>query len=84
MIPQVFLMPLPFFFFSYFRSLFCDFHDGILEALLCGFLLGVTYENLVPLCLVTLPQNPLEMASIWWFSVEFLERWFWRLTFDSS
>jgi hypothetical protein len=39
-----------------------------------GFLVGVTYEDLVPLWLVTLPQISLESDSIWWFFVlgEFL------------
>jgi hypothetical protein len=32
-----------------------------------GFLVGVTYEDLVPLWLVTLPQISLESDSIWWF-----------------
>jgi hypothetical protein len=32
-----------------------------------GFLVGVTYEALVPLWLVTLPPNLLESDSIWWF-----------------
>jgi hypothetical protein len=32
-----------------------------------GFLVGVTYEVLVPLWLVTLPQISLESDSIWWF-----------------
>jgi hypothetical protein len=32
-----------------------------------GFLVGVTYEDLVPLWLVTLPQMSLESNSIWWF-----------------
>jgi hypothetical protein len=32
-----------------------------------GILLGVTYENLVPLWLVTLPQISLELDLIWWF-----------------
>jgi hypothetical protein len=30
-------------------------------------LVGVTYEDLVPLWLVTLPQISLELDSIWWF-----------------
>jgi hypothetical protein len=32
-----------------------------------GFLVGVTYEVLVPLWLVTLPQISFESDSIWWF-----------------
>jgi hypothetical protein len=32
-----------------------------------GFLVGVTYEDLVPLWLVTFPQISLESDSIWWF-----------------
>jgi hypothetical protein len=32
-----------------------------------GFLVGVTYEDLVPLWLVTLPQISFESDSIWWF-----------------
>jgi hypothetical protein len=32
-----------------------------------GSLVGVTYEDLVPLWLVTLPQISLESDSIWWF-----------------
>jgi hypothetical protein len=32
-----------------------------------GILLGVTYEDLVPLWLVTLPQISLESDFIWWF-----------------
>jgi hypothetical protein len=32
-----------------------------------GFLVGVTYEDLVPLWLVTLPPISLESDSVWWF-----------------
>jgi hypothetical protein len=32
-----------------------------------GFLLGVTYGDLVPLWLATLPENSLESTSSWWF-----------------
>jgi hypothetical protein len=32
-----------------------------------GSLVGVTYEDLVPLWLVTLPQISFESNSIWWF-----------------
>jgi hypothetical protein len=32
-----------------------------------GFLVGVTYEDLVPLWVVTLPQISFESDSIWWF-----------------
>jgi hypothetical protein len=32
-----------------------------------GCVVGVMYEDLVPLWLVTLPQISLESDSIWWF-----------------
>jgi hypothetical protein len=35
----------------------CDFLGGVLRVISWGFLLGVTYEDLVPLWLVTFPQE---------------------------
>jgi hypothetical protein len=53
----------PSFFVVIFRALcWQSFEDDFL-----GFLVGVTYEDLVPLWLVTLPQISLESDSIWWF-----------------
>jgi hypothetical protein len=40
-----------------FGALSCDFLGGVLRVISWGFLLGVTYEDLVPLWLVTLPQE---------------------------
>jgi hypothetical protein len=39
-----------------------------------GFLLDVTYEDLVPICLVILLQETLRHSFIWWFSVESMIR----------
>jgi hypothetical protein len=51
---------------DFWRSLLCfswrSFEDDFL-----AILLGVTYEDLVPLWLVTSPPNLLESDSIWWF-----------------
>jgi hypothetical protein len=38
--------------------LFGDFRGGVLRMISCGILLGVTYEDLMHLWLVTLPQEP--------------------------
>jgi hypothetical protein len=40
-----------------FGALSCDFLGGVLRVLYWRFLLGVTYEDLVPLWLVILPQE---------------------------
>jgi hypothetical protein len=40
-----------------FEALSCDFRGGVLRVISWGFLLGVTYEDLVPLWLVTLLQE---------------------------
>jgi hypothetical protein len=40
-----------------FGALSCDFRGGVFRAISWGFLLGVMYEDLVPIWLVTLPQE---------------------------
>jgi hypothetical protein len=57
----------PSFFVVIFRALSCAFLGRILSMISWGFLVGVTYEDLVPLWLVTLPPISLDMDSIWSF-----------------
>jgi hypothetical protein len=60
MLPQGLIVFLPFFFFGDFRSLFLGFSVGkFWRRFFEGFLLDVTYEDLVPLCLVILIQQAL-------------------------
>jgi hypothetical protein len=55
-VPQGLVLFLPFSHLVIFGALACDFLGGVLRVFSWGFLLGVTYEDLVPLWLVTLPQ----------------------------
>jgi hypothetical protein len=57
MVPQGCVLLFPSFFVVIFGALCCDFRCGVLRTFSWGFLLGVMYEELVPLWLVTLPQN---------------------------
>jgi hypothetical protein len=85
-IPQVFFVPLPFFIFGYLWSLFLAIFVGrFWRSFFVGFGVGITHEDVVPLSLVILPpSNPWKHLRFGGFSVEFYERWFCRLTFDSS
>jgi hypothetical protein len=56
MVPQGCEVLFSSFFVVIFRALCCDFLGGLEDNFL-GILLGVTYEELVPLWLVTLPPN---------------------------
>jgi hypothetical protein len=66
-VPQGLVLSLLFPILVIFGALACDFLVGVLRAFSWGFLLGVMYEDLVPLWLVTLPQESFELTSIWWF-----------------
>jgi hypothetical protein len=57
MVPQGLVLSLPFSLLVIFSALACDFLGGVLRVFSWGFLLGVTYEDLVLLWLVTLPQE---------------------------
>jgi hypothetical protein len=52
-VPQGCVVLFPFFFVVLLRALGCDFLSGVLRTIL----LGIMYEDLVPLWLVTLPPN---------------------------
>jgi hypothetical protein len=56
-VPQGFVLPFPSFFLVIFGALCCDTRGGVLRMIFTGFLLGVTYEDLLPFWLVTLPQE---------------------------
>jgi hypothetical protein len=51
---------LPFFLFGDFQSLFWNFHGKVLGCFFEGFLLVVTYEDLLPFFLVILLQQYLQ------------------------
>jgi hypothetical protein len=55
------------FFPSFFVVIFGALCWRCFEKDFLGVLVGVMYEDLVPLWLVTLPPNSLESDSIWWF-----------------
>jgi hypothetical protein len=61
-----------------------NFRGEVLGRFFEGFLLDVTYEDLVDLCLVILSNKPSETASIWVFLVVSMGRYSWWLTSDSS
>jgi hypothetical protein len=54
---QGLVLSLPFSLLVIFSVLACDFLGRVLSAFSWRFLLGVTYEDLVPLWLVILPQE---------------------------
>jgi hypothetical protein len=56
-VSQGLVLSLPFSPLVIFEALSCDFLSRVLRVISWGFLLGVTYEDLVPLWLVTLPQE---------------------------
>jgi hypothetical protein len=56
-VPQGLVLSLPLSPLVIFGALSCDFLGIVLRVFSWGFLLGVTYEDLVPLWLVTLPQE---------------------------
>jgi hypothetical protein len=58
-VPQGLMVFLPFFLFGDFRAFSWNFHEEVLGRFFEGFLLDVTYEDLVPLCLVILIQQTL-------------------------
>jgi hypothetical protein len=69
-VPQGLFVFLPFFFFGDFRSLFLGISVGkFWGRFFEGFLLDVTYEDLVPLWLVILLQQTLrnQFGSFRWF-----------------
>jgi hypothetical protein len=57
MVPQGLVLSLPFSLLVIFGALACDFLGGVLRVFYWGFLLGVTFEDLVLLWLVNLPQE---------------------------
>jgi hypothetical protein len=61
-VPQGLIVFLPFFLFGDFQSLFLEFPWGSFGAFFEGFLLDVTYEDGVPLCLVILIQQTLRIS----------------------
>jgi hypothetical protein len=56
-VPQGLVLSLPFSSLVIFGALSCAFLGGVLRVVSWGFLLGVTYEDLVPLWIVTLLQE---------------------------
>jgi hypothetical protein len=56
-VPQGCVVLFPSFFVVIFGALCCDFLGGDFRMISWSILLGVTYEDLVPLWLVTLPPN---------------------------
>jgi hypothetical protein len=56
-VPEGLVLSLPFSPLVIFGALSCDFLGGVLRVVSWGFMLGVTYEDLVPLWIVTLPQE---------------------------